>query len=320
MSKKLNKFSLENKLKSLKQKEFIYLLVTIPILFFVPYYNFIYPQMVEQKHKLIKKKKKTLSSLSNTISEIRKLKKSKISIVPVSKKLETLKEDYKYIKYDYGTLTLLQLDNQRIYNITTAILKESKKYKMGLSIKFEWDNKPPKPFTRAINVEMNGRGRYLDIVNLIKYIESINSILEIKDVFIKKSDIKHNNIKRKKDGKLDIRLNNTVKDIAKNMFIKKSSISFLLNNYDNDTLLLLKEMAKSKKLELSISQYRDTDNILSISFKGDYEVLKELLKELKNSKIFSISNIRTHFIIPHKKNQNQKFQSFTIKFNIVGVK
>jgi len=320
MSKKIKKFELEKKLQALKPKEFIYLLVTIPILFFVPYYNFIYPEMVKTNKKLIKTKKNKLSELSKVVSEIRKLKKSKLSIVPVSKKLENLKEDYRYIKYNYGTLTLLQLDNQRIYDITTAILKESKKYKMGLSIKFEWDKKPPKPFTRAINVEMEGKGKYLDIVNLIKYIETLNSILEIKEVNVKKENLKDTEINVNKNGELSINLEKCVSKIAHKFVENKSSLSFLLNDYTDDKIYALKEIAKSKKVQISFSQYENRGDVILVSFSGKYEDIRALFNQFKKNKKFSISQLKTNFVIPKEENPQDVIQYFKIKFNLVGVK
>jgi len=298
---------IENYLNSLKPKEVIYLLVSIPIVVFIIYYNFISPMMDEKIQKLHKQEKTEQQKLIETSKKIRKLKHTSKTLLPTSKKLQNLKDDFKYIKYSLYSLSLLNLNENKIYNILSLLLKKSNELKLNISFQIKWNIKYP-PFSQVLYIQMDGRGNYTNIIKYLQYIETMHTVNFISDIKIS-------------SDKTDTTL---LKTFSKNKQFNNNSLSFILQKYSNSDLDFLKSIAKSKHLYLSTSVDTDNKDYLFIKFKGDklsilnlYEFLKILKK--RKTLIFSNLKINIHQVKQLQKNTT-KTQQFNINLIIMGLK
>jgi len=180
---------LEEYLNKLNKKDLIYLFLSIPVFFFMIYYQFIYSYLEKEHNKLIAKKRVETKKLRKISTEIRVVKNVKHDIKPYKIKLSSLKEDYKFIKYSFSNLELIKLSEKKLYNVLTDILNFSKKSNLTISI-FIDKSTPPKPFNNALEVTIKGKGNYLNIVKFIDYIESRKILVRVKELNIIKSDEK----------------------------------------------------------------------------------------------------------------------------------
>jgi Tfp pilus assembly protein PilO len=175
---------IENYLKKLKQKELIYLFLSIPIVVFIIYYQFLYPNITKQNSTLEKKEKSIYKKLGATSSKIRLLKSINPSMVKKYKlKLENLQSDYKYIKYNFATLEVVHLDDEKLYELLTHLLSYSKKQNLNASIKID-ELKPLKPYDKTISISIYGNANYKSIIKFLNYIESRDVIKNVTDVNI----------------------------------------------------------------------------------------------------------------------------------------
>ena len=172
---------IEEYLNSLKPKEVIYLFVSIPIVIFIIYYNFVYPAINEKISTLQKQEKKLKKDLIKISSKIRKLKVISKTLRPTAKKLQNLKEDFKYIKYNIYSLANLNLDNDKVYIILSKLLNQSKQLNIKASFSINWNTQFP-PFTKVLSINIEGSGNYVNIINYIRYIESLPNITYITDI------------------------------------------------------------------------------------------------------------------------------------------
>jgi len=295
---------IEEYLNSISKKEFIYILVSIPIVFFVLYYNFIYPDLekqkritknhITQKHNQLKKLKK----------EINKVKISKNIITPTRKKLENLADDYKFIKYNLATIQILSLDDPKIFLLLKKVLKKANMLRLNTSMKVEWI-KPSDLFKKGIKVAVSGKGKFLDIIQYIQYIEYLDAL-----IVINKANV----------------FTNSKQDLLKYLNEKKktnsSSLSVVLSKYSNRDIEYLKNFAKNHNLKLSISMY-GVDSI-KMYFQGNYQhiyMLNNTLESMYRNKTIRISNKRVHIYRPKTFISNDKYiQNFELTFTIMGVK
>jgi len=180
---------LEEYLNKLNKKDLIYLFLSIPVFFFMIYYQFIYSYLEKEHNKLIAKKRVETKKLRQISTKLRVVKNVKEDIKPYKIKLSSLKEDYKFIKYSFSNLELIKLSEKKLYNVLTDILNFSKKSNLTISI-FIDKSTPPKPFNNALEVTIKGEGSYLNIVKFIDYIESRKILVRVKELNIIKSDEK----------------------------------------------------------------------------------------------------------------------------------
>jgi len=172
---------IEEYLNSLKPKEVIYLFVSIPIVIFMIYYNFVYPAINEKISTLQKQEKKLKKDLIKISLKIRKLKVVSKTLRPTAKKLQNLKEDFKYIKYNIHSLENLNLNDDRVYIILSKLLNQSEQLNIKASFSIYWDTKFI-PFTKTISINIEGSGNYVDIINYIEYIENMPNIAYVTDI------------------------------------------------------------------------------------------------------------------------------------------
>lgn len=297
---------IEEYFNSLKPKEFIYLLVSIPIIIFVVYYNFIYPTINKEiinLHKQEKSKKKELISVS---SKIRHLKSIAHTLKPTEKKLENLKEDYKYIKYNLYTLKSIKLDNSKIYMILSNLLNKANILKLNVSFNIKWNQEFP-PFSEVISLEIDGSGDYINILKYLQYIENMKAINYVKDIqiFVNKDE------------------NKLIQNFVSTKKFNNNSLSFVLQKYSNKDLEMLKSFSNNS-LKISISVYENNPNYLLITYKGDknsIENLAKTLKQLKNNKqlFFTGLNMKINSVKPNNVHKI-KTQQFKINLIIMGIK
>ena len=301
---------IEEYLYSLEKKELIYIFISIPIVVFIIYYNFVYPNLDTEYNKLTKKQKSTTKELYTISSKIRKVKSSKNILLPTRKKLENLKEDYRYISYSFDTLDFVKLNDKKIYNILTQLLNKAKFLDLSASFDVSWNKKQLHPFTQYVEVTITGSGDYISILKYLQFIDHIRALINVASIKIAIS------LDEKKD----------IKDtLKKEKKAESSSVSFILTKYSENTLRYLKSLAKSKKLDLSISVNSQNTNYLNIGFKGEYVAIKNIVDILKDiqkrkNKPFNFTKLRANlkFVnsVKHKKNTQQ----FRITLEIVGVK
>jgi len=182
---------IEQYLNSIKPKEVIYLFASIPIVIFIIYYNFIYPSFVKQNNKLNSEIKTNKKELVKTVTEIRNIRKINKSLPSVERKLEKLKEDFKYIKYNLAYVNIITLDENRVYSILEKILNKSNKLQLNTSFSIKWNQDYP-PFERVLNINIKGNGNFLNIIKYIQYLENIDGITVINKIKIGDDDM--NNI------------------------------------------------------------------------------------------------------------------------------
>jgi len=296
---------IEEYLNSIEKKELIYLFLSIPIVVFIIYYNFVYPKLVET-HKIlsakISKQQKTLSKLS---IDIRNIQHSKQKLIPIKKRLETLKADYKYIKYNFDTLEFIKLDDKKIYKVFTDLLNKANKLNLNASFIVKWNEKTLPPFNQFIEIEIEGVARYESIVQYIQFIDYLNTLKIIHNVTIS----------------INKSQSNVINALITQKKINSSKISFVLIKYSNKDIQYLKELANNNNLNLTISIDPKNSNYLDITFKGKYEKIKQVLQSIKglqNSKNVELADIKVE--LNRVKNKiNTKLQKFNITLDIVGV-
>jgi len=300
---------LEEYLESIQQKELIYIFLSIPITIFVLYYNFVYPSMEKENKKLTKtitKKKKELLNVSN---EIRKIKKSKKLVKPKRAELDDLKDDFRYIKYSFDTIDLLKLSHNKSYKLITKLLNKSKQLNLNSSFQIDWNKKTP-PFDQTIEIHIEGLGEYLKIIQYIQYIENLEALIHIKNITISQNQ---NSSK-------------TTNDILTPFIEKKqkenSSVSFILKKYSDKDINFFKHLSKQTDTDLSISIDKDNSNNLDISFVGDYSVIRNIIKIIKDKKerkMLDFYRLRANLKF-NKNSSTQKKQKFVLNLKIVGTK
>jgi Tfp pilus assembly protein PilO len=170
---------LDKYLNTLSSKEILYLFLSIPILFFIIYYQFIYNSILNKTNKLKRKEKIVHRNFVKVSRELNKLKNINVSFKSYQIKVNSLREDYKFIKYNIDSIRILKLTNKKIYTILTNLLNFSKKENIDISISLN-KNKPLKPFTKSISIVIEGEGKYLNIVRFLSYIESQPILCKIK--------------------------------------------------------------------------------------------------------------------------------------------
>jgi hypothetical protein len=302
--------TIEEKLNSLEQKELIYLFLSIPIIVFIFYYNFTYPQLVDKNKKLIKTEKSKKSKLSEISSQIREVKKSTKLLAPTRKKLEELKEDFKYISYYFDTLTLLKLSDNKAYSILNGLLNKSNQLNLNSSFQIKWDNLTP-PFTQTINIDIDGSGNYINIIRYLQFIEHIKSLVQVTDVKISTTNKPATNT------------DELIKPFIQQKKAELSSISFTLSQYSEKDLNYLKYLAKERKIDISMALNRYNPNNIDISYSGDFATIKSLLKTLKTkqkNKVLNFYNLKANLKFPKLRRSNPSITYFHIKIKIVGVK
>ena len=197
---------IENYLNSIKPKEFIYLMLAIPIVIFIIYNNFIYPDLEKETKKLTKSYKSKQKELGNIVFQIRGLKNLGKILPPLEKKLQNDKEDYKYVKYALYDTPIILLNNKDFYTNLSKILNMSKKLNLNISMTIDNTKKYP-PFTSSIIINIKGSGEYIDIINFIRYIENIRLISYINKVDIGLLNKSSKNINIKNMYNFDIYIN-----------------------------------------------------------------------------------------------------------------
>ena len=197
---------IENYLNSIKPKEFIYLMLSIPIVIFIVYNNFIYPDLEKETKKLTKSYKSKQKELGNIVFQIRGLKNLGKILPPLEEKLQNDKEDYKYVKYALYDTPIILLNNKDFYTNLSKILNMSKKLNLNISMTIDNTKKYP-PFTSSIIINIKGSGEYIDIINFIRYIENIRLISYINKVDIGLLNKSSKNINIKNMYNFDIYIN-----------------------------------------------------------------------------------------------------------------
>jgi len=301
---------LEEKLNEIETKELVYIFLSIPIVVFIIYYNFIYPSLEDTSKKLTKEYSKKSKQLSKIVSDIRKVKNSKNILAPTRQKLENLKDDFKYIKYKYSSIDLVRLDDRKIYVIFTKLLNKSNKLNLNTSFDIKWDIQPIKPFNSSVEVTITGDGDYKDIIKYLQFIDHLKSLIIVNNIKIALS----------LDEKVDV-----LDSLAKEKKANSNSISFVLTKYSENTLKYLKNLAKTKQLDIFISVDKDNVNYLDISFKGEYGAVKSILDLLKNinkqnNKPFEFTKLRANLKVVNFKKESKNTQQFTITLQMVGEK
>ena len=301
---------LEEKLNEIETKELVYIFLSIPIVVFIIYYNFIYPSLEDTSKKLTKEYSKKSKQLSKIVSDIRKVKNSKNILAPTRQKLENLKDDFKYIKYKYSSIDLVRLDDRKIYVIFTKLLNKSNKLNLNTSFDIKWDIQPIKPFNSSVEVTITGDGDYKDIIKYLQFIDHLKSLIIVNNIKIALS----------LDEKVDV-----LDSLAKEKKANSNSISFVLTKYSENTLKYLKNLAKTKQLDIFISVDKDNVNYLDISFKGEYGAVKSILDLLKNinkqkNKPFEFTKLRANLKVVNLKKESKNTQQFTITLQMVGEK
>jgi len=293
---------IEKYLNSISKKEFIYILISMPIIFFVIYFNFIYPDLEKnkkrEKNKIIQKEHK----IKKLTTEIKKVKISKNIIKPTRKKLENLMEDYKFIKYNMDTIKILYLNDPKTFLLLQKILKQANILHLNTSINVEWIE-PSKLFQKGVKVNISGKGKFINIIKYLQYIEHLKALVSIQNV-------------------------NIYVQSQKNLFsylkekTKKSSISVILSRYSNRDIEYLKNYAKTHNLNVSISMY-GLDSI-KMYFSGNYQNilnLNKILKSMQQTKKIKITNKKVHIYKPQTFISNKShMQNFEFTFIIMGAK
>jgi hypothetical protein len=176
---------LEQLLNNIKYKEFIYLLLTIPIALFIVYYNFILPKEEQIKTKTKQQIEKTLKNISNTVMQIRKIKQKQAIIRPTKRKLQNKQETYKFLKYSFYDVEIIKLNKERIYKILALLLSKSKHLNLNkMKFKIEWNKPKSSVFTQNILIKIEGIGDYSNIIKYLQYIEHLRVLLHINQTSI----------------------------------------------------------------------------------------------------------------------------------------
>jgi len=188
---------IENYLTSLKTKEVIYLFLSIPIVVFILYYNFVYPKLTQQHQNLQQQLKNTTKALSASVIQIRKLRKIDKLLPIIEKNLESKKENFKYIKYNLAYVDIIKLNNTKIYTLLENMLNKANSLNLNASFAIDWNQKYP-PYNEVIVINITGNGEYPNIVRYLQYLENlnvINTINNLKIGFNNMEDLIKNNVK-----------------------------------------------------------------------------------------------------------------------------
>jgi hypothetical protein len=336
-------YELEEKLSNLEKKELIYLFLSIPIAVFTIYFNFSYQSFIEHEKKLNKEIKKKEKKLDNLNIEVRNLKKSKKDISSLKKELEQLREDYKFIKYSFYAIDIINLTDVKSYQFLENLLKVANQLNLDVSFGIDWSQKTP-PFTRTLIITIEGIGDYLSILNYIEYIENTKTLNRVDNIFITRNDLKKDidliikqekkkqkkakkNKKDKKDKNknyTDIVISFLGKSFVENKKNEDSTLSFTLSKYSEKDITELKYLAKSRDLNLYIEVNEHNSNDLDVSFSGDVGVIKGLLQYFnlkKKKKLINYYNLKVKLKYGNKASSSgKKKQSeyFKIKIKLVG--
>ena len=301
---------IEEYLESLSKKEMIYLSLSLPIAVFVIYYNFVYPKLEKKDSDLKQKEEMVKKELIDVSSKIRKVKSSKKIITPIRKKLENLEEDYKYIDYSFRQLDAIKLNNAKIYSIFTKLLNKANSLGLAVSFKVDWNKKRLEPFSQYIEVNISGKGDYIDIVRYLQFIDHLKSLVNVNTIEI--------------GYKLD-----NPEAIQKSLINKnqksKSSFSFVLTKYSADTLDYLKLLVKNNNLSINMRDNDRNPSYLNVGFRGDYVKVKSVMNILQNTqkqknKKFIFKDLKADLKFVNDSKSNKSSQQFTISLQIVGVK
>ena len=299
---------IEEYLNSLEKKELIYIFLSIPIVVFIIYYNFVYPNLEKEQKKLVSLQKEKHQSLGKIVQEIRKVKKSKVILAPTRQKLENLKEDFRYINYNYQTLDILKLNDYKIYDILTKLLNKSNILNLNTSFDIKWDSPKLPPFDNHLKIIIQGDGNYKNIIKYLQFIDHLNSLIVIKNLKIA----------------LSLKDEDLIKPLIEQKKAISSTLSFILTQYSENSLKYLKNIAKEKNVDISISINQTNINYLNIFYKGSYDKIKSILELLKNvskqkNKPFEFIKLKANLKnTEHKKKISS--QKFILTLEIVGVK
>jgi len=301
---------IEEYLETLDKKEIIYILLSIPIAIFIIYYNFIFPKLEEKNKELEKLEKTTQQKLYDVSLQIRKVKGSKNILLPTRQKLEQLREEDRYLSYSFNTLDFIKLDSKKIYQILTELLNKANSLKLLTSFEVEWNKKKFPPFEQVIAVRIIGSGNYKEIIEYLQYIDHLKTLINISSTKIATFLDKDNkpNLTLKKKKKADL-----------------SSLSFILTKYSDNTILYLKNLAKTRRLNISINIDKLNPSYLDISYSGDYQTIRSVLQLLKNTqkpkkKLFVFTHLRANLKFVNKTKSEEKQQHFVIVLEMVGIK
>jgi len=295
---------IENYLNSISKKEFIYILISIPIIFFVLYYNFIYPTLTKNTKRIkyqIQIKERKLIKLKQ---ESKKIKISKDMLIPTRKKLENLIDDYKFIKYNLATISLLYLNDPKIFTLLKKILKEAKILNLNTSMSIEWI-KPSNLFNKGIQISISGKGKFINIARYLEYLTHLNSLITMNNI----------NIYTKQPQK------ELLSYLSEKNKANSSFLSITIYKYSNRDIEYLKNFAKIHNLKLSISM--QGLNAIKMFFKGNYQsiyILNNTLENMSQSKQIKISNKKISIYRPKQFLSNKTYlQNFDITFTIMGI-
>jgi len=299
---------IEEYLNSLEKKELIYIFLSIPIVVFIIYYNFVYPNLEKEQKKLTSIQKEKYQSLGKIVQEIRKVKNSKAVLAPTRQKLENLKEDFRYINYNYQTLDILKLNDYKIYDILTKLLNKSNILCLNTSFDIKWDAPKLPPFDNHLKIIIQGDGDYRNIIKYLQFIDHLNNLIVIKNLKIA----------------LSLKDEDLIKPLIEEKKATSSTLSFILTQYSENSLKYLKSIAKEKNVDISISINQTNINYLNVFYKGSYDKIKSILELLKNiaqqkNKPFEFVKLKAN--LKNKEHKKQIFsQKFILTLEIVGVK
>jgi len=285
---------IEQYLNSIKPKEVIYLFTSIPIVIFIIYSNFIYPSLVKTNKKLNAEIEKNKKELVKTVTEIRQIRKINKNLPIVEKKLEKLKEDFKYIKYNLDYLNLIKLNEDNVYKTLEKILNKANEFHLNTSFYINWDT-TYQPYEKDLMIKIEGKGLFKNLINYIKYLESLNKIITINTLNISLSDSK-----------------NSKQDFIQQTLVLPN-ISFRINE-DNNTNFLTRLNNLAQEFNILINKVKEKDTtIITLSSNSRYQLTRMYNILLKNNPSLNVKlnlNPKQKFILP----------TFTINLNLMGIK
>jgi len=340
---------LEEYLNSINKKEIIYIFLSIPIVVFIIYYNFIFQSLEKKEKKLLKDEQKVGKELIQISTEIRNIKKSKKDLKPTISKVENLREEFKFLKYSFNEVDLIKLSADKSYLLIKHLLNKANLLNLTTIFKIDWNQQTP-PFTQTILIKIDGTGNYINIIKYLQYIENLKSLVKIKSVDIsinlklnsKTKKGKGKNGKEKKDKvvkgeDLEKKVNNLIKFLLNQKMVEKqkrklkrekSTLSFVLTKYSEKEIIYFKHLAKKdNSFSVSISNHKNNLNYLDVSFAGSFSQIRSLANEIKNKKkreLLDYTNLYMHLVLDPNINKKEKkkniVQRFTIQLKVVGAK
>jgi Tfp pilus assembly protein PilO len=308
---------IEEYLNNIKQKELIYLFISIPIVVFIIYNNFIYNNMQEENKKLISKEKSVKQKLIKVSSEIRKIKNSKKDLKQTMRRLQNMQEEFKFLKYSFNKLNLIKLSDTRSYFLLKKLLEKSNVLKLNSSFSIKWDEET-KPFNQTLLITISGNAKYVDIIKYLQFIENLDALIIVESVKISLGSLS----KEEEDVKLSKQYLLKYLEEQKKKEDKDSSLSFILTQYSDRDLEYFKSLANDK-LSVSVSRNSSDINYFDVSFSGEDYQIKNLSFDIeRRKKLKSINFIKKQMkiVAKHKVSKKEKEQVFVITLKIVGVK